>query len=247
MIILDWNKNSKEVLTQGHYNTKRSVNAEQTHLCRYWQEQGVEYNEAYKIWVLLESPQVVASLDDTERKEYFDKFWNVALQQGPNKAYIYGLTQKEYEFINSLQVDKEYKNFLRSLVEFCRTYGYQGHCSCSYAILTFLKKQGRKNLPDKRAEKMVEWNKKYCLYDCVVAINEEDEKEKTRCEIIVRFLDQGGAVQKSLRPFDDERARCPECGQYYYKKSSARVDLCRECYLKHRRINTNKNFYNKHK
>ena len=74
MIILDWNKNSEEVLAQGHYNTKRSVNAEQPHLCRYWQEQGVKHNEAYKIWVLLESPQVVASLDDTERKEYFDKF-----------------------------------------------------------------------------------------------------------------------------------------------------------------------------
>ena len=34
MLILDWNKNSEEVLKQGHYNTKRSVVAEQT----YFQE-----------------------------------------------------------------------------------------------------------------------------------------------------------------------------------------------------------------
>ena len=243
MIILDWNKNSEEVLAQGHYNTKRSVNAEQTHLCRYWQEQGVEYNEAYKIWVLLESPQVVASLDDVERKEYFDKFWNVALQQGPNKAYVYGLTQKEYEFINSLQVDKEYKNFLRSLVEFCRTYGYQGHCFCSYSILTFLKKQGRPNLSEERAAKMMRWNKQYALYDCSVIAMEEDEKEKTRCEITIRFFDNDGSVRRILKIFDDEKVVCSKCGQSYLKKPRARTNMCERCYREYRKINTHKNYY----
>ena len=45
--------------TAWHYNTKRSVNAEQTHLCRYWQEQGVDKEAAYQTWVALESPQAV--------------------------------------------------------------------------------------------------------------------------------------------------------------------------------------------
>lgn len=243
MIILDWNKNSEEVLAQGHYNTKRSVNAEQIHLCRYWQEQGVNNSEAYKIWISLESPQVVASLDDAERKEYFDKFWNTALQQGPNKTYVYGLTQKEYEFINSLRVDREYKNFLRSLVEFCRTYGYQGHCSCSYAILTFLKKQGRPNLSEKRANKMMGWNKTYSLYNCSVVTTEEDEKEKTKCEITVNFFDNEGKVQNVLKVFDDERVACSNCGRLYLKKPRARTNMCEDCYRAYRKFNTHKNYY----
>lgn len=248
MIILDWDKNSEEVLAQGHYNTKRSVNAEQTHLCRYWQEQGVEYNEAYKIWILLESPQVVASLDDTERKEYFDKFWNVALQQGPNTKFVYGLTDTEFSYIDSLEVDLEYKNFLRLLAEYTRSYGIDGVFYCSKTIWSGLSTAFRRRITMDRTKLTSTWNRKYGLFDFCPMI--QDQKMKRRIELF--YLDKEGipVPSNASKPFKELQAICPNCGANFDLTAKTQTELCPKCqkqqryYLQHPNISPCKNVRN---
>lgn len=246
MIILDWNKNSEEVLAQGYFNTKRSVNAEQVHLCRYWQEHGVDNSEAYEIWISLESPQVVASLDDIERKEYFDKFWNMALHQGPNTKFIYGLTDLEFSYIDSLEVDLEYKNFLRLLAQYARSYGTDGVFYCSKTIWSGLSTAFRKRITMDRTKLTSTWNRKYGLFDFCPVIQEQ--KMKRRIELF--YLDKEGIPNflNATKTFKELQAICPNCGTSFDLTAKTQTELCPHCqkqqryYLQHPNISFPKNF-----
>lgn len=233
MIILDWDKNSEEVLAQGHYNTKRSVNAEQTHLCRYWQEQGVDKEAAYQIWVALQSPQAVGCFEEEERREYFEKFWAAAEEAGPNEKYAYGLTQKEYSFINELDVDVEYKNFLRSLVEYCRTYGKDGAFFCKQPTYAALAKGARHHLTEARELKMAQWNQKYDLYRTTVFCGYTHKN--TTCRIDLRFFDNSGA-ELIDKPFGEQMIVCEQCGKPFVKRVQTQRAICDECYRGYRSI-----------
>ena len=243
MIILDWDKNSEEVLAQGHYNTKRSVNAEQTHLCRYWQEQGVDKEAAYQTWVALESPQAVGCFEEEERREYFEKFWAAAEEAGPNEKYAYGLTQKEYSFINELDVDVEYKNFLRSLVEYCRTYGKDGAFFCKQPTYAALAKGVRHHLTEARELKMAQWNQKYDLYRTTVFCGYTHKN--TTCRIDLRFFDNSGA-ELIDKPFGEQMTECPCCKKNFILPKTAKTPLCPECYHYLRTESRNGNYYKSH-
>ena len=243
MIILDWDKNSEEVLAQGHYKTKRRVNAEQTHLCRYWQEQGVDKEGAYQTWVALESPQAVGCFEEEERREYFEKFWAAAEEAGPNEKYAYGLTQKEYSFINELDVDVEYKNFLRSLVEYCRTYGKDGAFFCKQPTYAALAKGARHHLTEARELKMAQWNQKYDLYRTTVFCGYTHKN--TTCRIDLRFFDKSGAelVDKT---FGEQMIVCRECGRLFERKIQTQREICDDCQSKKRSKAAHKTYYEEH-
>lgn len=240
MIILDWNKNSEEVLAQGHYNTVRSVNTEQTRLCQYWQEQGVDKDEAYEIWITLSSPQVIASLCEEEKREYFEYFWGRAKLYGFNRKYIYGLTRKEYLFIDSLKVDIEYKYFLKNLVEYCRSYGEEGQAVIKKQVLNFLKKQGRSHLKSEVEERYNKWNEKLKLYTVVVATSLEEEHVVTRNKIQVLFMDKTGEVVE-CPPFHQNKERCSACGVEYIPNHCEKIALCPLCRRQRRNQQKNKN------
>lgn len=226
MIILDWNKNSEEVLAQGHYNTKRSVNTEQTRLCQYWQEQGVDKDEAFKIWVSLESPQVIGSLNKDELKKQFNYFWSSAIKFGYNKKYIYGLTQKEYCYIDSLDVDVEYKNFLYKLAEYCRTFG-EGNCfSCGQIVWNALVRGERHHCTEARETKMALWNEKYGLYQ--TRAYQEPSESKSRNKVFVYFLDQEGEI-KCFDKFTEHKRKCDICGSTYEVSTQSKSSHCPFC------------------
>lgn len=240
MIILDWNKNSEEVLAQGHYNTKRSVNTEQTRLCQYWQEQGVDKDRAYAIWATLNSPQVVASLCEEEKREYFEYFWGRAKLYGFNRKYIYGLTREEYLFIDNLKVDIEYKYFLKNLVEYCRSYGEEGQAVIKKQVLNFLKKQGRSHLKSEVEERYNKWNEKLKLYSVVVATSIEEEHMVTRNKIQVLFMDRTGEVVE-CPPFHQNKELCSVCGAEYVPNHCEKIALCPLCRRQRRNQQKNKN------
>lgn len=227
MFIFDWNKNSEEILEQGHYNTKRSVNAEQIHLCRYWQEKEFDKEEAYKIWVSLESPQAVGCFEEAERREYFESFWTKAMEEGPNEKYAYGLTCKEFALINGLDVDLEYKNFLKTLVEYCRTYGRNGVFYCKLSIWSALAKQQRHHLTEAREIKMADWNRKYNLYTTTVSYGYT--KKSSNCRVEINFFDQDGEIENKIN-FCEPWFYCSNCGQIVTRHIKTQRTLCEDCY-----------------
>lgn len=243
MLILDWNKNSEEILKQGHYNTKRSVNAEQAHLCRYWQEKGFDKEEAYKIWVSLESPQVVGCFEEEERREYFESFWTKAMEEGPNERYAYGLTCKEFDFINGLDVDLEYKNFLKTLVEYCRTYGKNGVFYCPQTIYNGLVKQGRRSIPEAREIKMATWNVQYVLY--ATKVYQDLIENTSKCQITLFFFDKNG-INDCHKKLSERTHKCPMCNKEYVVTNKRKTDLCPECQHRESIKKMNYKYYESH-
>lgn len=234
MIILDWNKNSEEVLAQGHYNTVRSVNAEQTHLCQYWQEQGVDKNEAYKIWVSLESPQVVGSLSEEESREYFDRFWSKAADYGYNIKYQYGLTYKEYDFINKLDVDREYKDFLKTLIECCRSYGNGNSFFCPKVRWKELTKGDRLRNTTERVWKMAAWASSLNLYTLLEAKPYFRGKRHDGYIVNLFFIDQEGDRMVNTPSFDNFNATCSKCGSRFIASPHSQTSLCKWCQAEER-------------
>lgn len=225
MIILDWNKNSEEVLAQGHYNTKRSVNTEQTRLCQYWQEQGVDKDEAFKVWVSLESPQVVGSLNEEERWEYFNYFWVRAKHYGFNKKYKYGTTLKEYEFIENLDISIEYKVLLQNLIEYCATYGKGNRFSCSKEIWKGILRGNRDETPTRLLCKLTEINGKYDLFQATPY--SKDGKEYYG--VVLNFFDISNDPRYCLL-FSTDNKTCAKCGKRYHASSRSQTSLCPLCY-----------------
>ena len=229
MLILDWNKNSEAVLKQGYYNTRRSINTEQTHLCQYWQEQGVTKETAYKIWVELESPQVVGCFSEEETREYFDKFWEKALHYGFNRKYIYGLTAKEYNFIEGLDVDKEYKEFLRILVECQSSFGRADGFFCSQEVWEGLIKGTRRQRRPYRVAQMDKWNAQYNLYTMHQKAYFRDGKPVYGNVIELNFFDNKGTVKTDFQ-FSEYSGTCRSCGKRFIVGKKKYKDLCPDCY-----------------
>ena len=232
MLILEKNKKTEEVLKQAHYNTKRSVVAEQTHLCQYWQEKGIDKKEAYETWCLLGSPQVIACFSKGELREQFNYFWEAAIKFGYNKKYIYGLTQKEYEYIDSLDVDAEYKNFLYKLVEYCRTYGEGNRFSCGQVVWNALVKGNRHHSTESRERKMAVWNEKYRLYQ--VSAYQEPAESKSRNRVILHYLDTEGEPV-FFGEFVSHKRVCDVCGKQFEVMVQGKTNHCPECQKKIRR------------
>lgn len=229
MLILDWNKNSEEILRQGYYNTKRSVVAEQTHLCQYWQEQGVSKEEAYETWCLLGSPQVIACFSKGELREQFNYFWEAAIKFGYNKKYIYGLSQKEYDYIDSLDVDAEYKKFLYKLAEYCRTYGEGNRFSCGQVVWNALVKGERHHSTEAREQKMAAWNEKYGLYQ--VRVYQEPAESKSRNRVTLNYLDTEGEPV-FFGEFVSHKRVCDVCGKQFEVMVQGKTNHCPECQKK---------------
>lgn len=244
MIILDWNKNSEEVLAQGHYNTKRSVNTEQTHLCQYWQEQGVGKDEAFKIWISLESPQVIGSFNLEEKREYFDSFWNKGLNEGFNIKYIYGLTEREYCFINQLDVDLEYKCLLRTFIEYCRSYGEGDSFFCRQPIYNAIVKGERQRITEAREIKMSEWNRKYSLYE--VFSYSGYTTQTTVNKVVLHYIDID-STPSCFSDFTQRQGVCSQCGKKFISSEYRKTDLCPQCYCQKRHLAFNKKYYSTHK
>lgn len=239
MIILDWNKNSEEVLAQGHYNTKRSVNTEQTRLCQYWQERGIDKDEAFKIWVSLESPQVIGSLNEEERWEYFNYFWVRAKHYGVNKPYKYGLTKKEYDYINGLDIDLEYKNMLKVLAEYCASYGRENFFTCLKSEWRGMLRGQRQKLTDLVWATIGEINRRYNLFSYESFI--QNKKEKVA--VTLYYFDVEN-TERAQYMFTTDNKTCVKCGIRFYASSKSKTDLCPECYrhdlnLRKNKINDN--------
>ena len=116
---------------------------------------------------------------------------------------------------------------MRSLVEYCRTYGKDGAFFCKQPTYAALAKGARHHLTEARELKMAQWNQKYDLYRTTVFCGYTHKN--TTCRIDLRFFDNSGA-ELIDKPFGEQMITCRECGTRFVRSVQTQRDLCESCY-----------------
>ena len=116
---------------------------------------------------------------------------------------------------------------MRSLVEYCRTYGKDGAFFCKQPTYAALAKGARHHLTEARELKMAQWNQKYDLYRTTVFCGYTHKN--TTCRIDLRFFDNSGA-ELIDKPFGEQMIVCIECGTRFVRSVQTQRDLCEKCY-----------------
>ena len=132
---------------------------------------------------------------------------------------------------------------MRSLVEYCRTYGKDGAFFCKQSTYAALAKGTRHHLTEARELKMAQWNQKYDLYRTTVFCGYTHKN--TTCRIDLRFFDNSGA-ELIDKPFGEQMIVCRECGCLFERKIQTQREICDDCQSKKRSKAAHKTYYEEH-
>ncbi len=238
MEIFDWEANSKKVYETKSFSTRRYQAREHIELMKYLIKQSFNKREIFD-FIQKTNSLYVNSLDTPEEQiQELENFWLQA-----KSAIKIGVTQKELDYINTLECKKFIKRFFIYLLCLYRSKEKRNPFFFKEKEINFgLKKaigDTRTRFERTQAE-LVAANKKYDFYDVFIRNGQSClslKKIDTNGEVVSYI----GSIEKVEKILFEKT--CPVCGKEFLEKSNSKTELCEDCYKEYRTIVKHKNRY----
>lgn len=239
-MIFDWADNSQNILDGKGYTTKAHQTFEQIMLFRYLLDLGYTYDEIYKKWVETNSLLIQRTADDMqERQKWFAKLIQNAVKKKIYKGNEIKIYQEEIDFINNMNVSLWVKQYILTLLSIYRWYGKEW-CVYNNKVKNFCYSVTKvKREREESCIALCNMLKRYKVYEIKIIFENSvlkftiDVRDKTK----FYSIKEPREINNLFHLLNNQR-KCDKCGRLYNysdKSPNKDINLCHECYLKHRK------------